>query len=209
MNRIFKNRLSKLLTIRNSLKSLTGVSILMVFLGNLAHSERLEHHSAQNLVIDLSHAEEPNRWFVVNDGVMGGLSNSSFKPYQQTARFSGRISLDNNGGFSSVYRRLKNFNQAYSKVSIDIVGDGQSYQLRTASNIQGYRVAYKHEFDTIQGQRQTIEFLLDDFKASFRGRLIPNAPLLTETEIREIGFLMTKKRAGEFSLQVNSIVFSL
>ena len=91
---------------------------------------------------------------------------------------------------------------------IDILGDGQSYQIRTASNIQGYRVAYKHEFATKLGESQTIEFQLDDFEATFRGRSIPNAPLLTETEIREVGFLITKEQVGEFSLQINSIVFS-
>jgi len=180
----------------------------MAFLGNVAHSERLDFNLNHNLVIDLSQTKEPQQWFIVNDGVMGGRSISSFQAYKNSAKFSGQISLDNNGGFSSVYRPLKNFNSAFKKVLIDIVGDGQTYQIRTASNIQGYRVAYKHEFKTKLAERQTIEFLLDDFEATFRGRLIRNAPQLTETEIREVGFLMTKKKAGEFSLKINSIVFS-
>ncbi len=185
----------------------------MAFLGNwlfgkLAMSGELESVNRQNLVIDLAHSNEPKRWYIINDGVMGGRSYGEFQSFQQTAKFSGEISLENNGGFSSVYRPINNFNQAYTKVTIDIVGDGQTYQLRTTSNIQGYRVAYKHEFKTQSGERQTIQFRLDHFDATFRGRAIPNAPLLTETEIREVGFLMTKKQPGRFALQVNQITFS-
>lgn len=179
----------------------------MAYLGNFAFSQAMESTHNQNIIIDLTQSNEPGRWFIVNDGVMGGRSFGAFQSYQKSARFSGDISLDNNGGFSSVYRPLKNFNSAYTKVSIDIVGDGQTYQIRTASNIQGYRVAYKHEFKTLQGERQTIDFDLDDFNATFRGRLISNAPRLTETEIREVGFLMTKKQPGEFALQINKIIF--
>ena len=200
--------MTRIIDIRFQFKLLFGGFLLMAFLGNLAHSERLEYNLNQNLVIDLSQINEPKRWFIVNDGVMGGRSVSSFQADKDSAKFSGEISLDNNGGFSSVYRPLSNFNSAFKKVTIDIVGDGQTYQIRTASNIQGYRVAYKHEFKTLPGESQTIEFQLDDFEATFRGRLISNAPKLTETEIREVGFLMTKKQPGEFALQVNQIVFS-
>ncbi len=184
-----------------------GGLLAVAFLGNLAYSQNQEVNFNQQLIIDLGQPKEPSRWFVVNDGVMGGRSFGMFQSFQQNAKFSGEISLDNNGGFSSVYRPLNNFNRAYDKVTIDIIGDGQTYQLRTASNIQGYRVAYKHEFTTRVAERQTLEFQLDDFEATFRGRLISNAPKLTETEIREVGFLMTKKQPGEFALQINQIIF--
>ena len=59
----------------------------MVFLGNQAHSEKLEHDLAQKLLIDLSQASEPAQWFIVNDGVMGGRSVGSFQTYQNSAKF--------------------------------------------------------------------------------------------------------------------------
>ena len=46
-------------------------------------------------------------WIVVNDAVMGGLSQSSFtKPVADFASFTGDVSLRNNGGFASVRTRL-------------------------------------------------------------------------------------------------------
>ena len=37
-------------------------------------------------------------WFVVNDGVMGGLSSSGVKVVDGLLEFSGRVRLENNGG---------------------------------------------------------------------------------------------------------------
>ena len=54
-------------------------------------------------LFDFSENSESNRWQVVNDGVMGGLSQATFKVGENgTALFTGRVSLENNGGFSSL-----------------------------------------------------------------------------------------------------------
>ena len=43
-------------------------------------------------------------WRVVNDGVMGGLSSSTMSATEVgTGVFSGRLSLENNGGFASIH----------------------------------------------------------------------------------------------------------
>ena len=121
--------------------------------------------------------------------------------------FSGDISLDNNGGFSSVFRAVGGLPESFDKVVIDAEGDGQAYQLRLVVYINGYRLAYKHDFQTVSNKREKLIFTLSDFKASFRGRIITNAPLLKSEDIREVGFLMTKKAAGKFSLSVFELFF--
>ncbi|GAK76258.1 hypothetical protein JCM19296_1855 [Nonlabens ulvanivorans] len=40
-------------------------------------------------------------WVIVNDGVMGGLSQSTAVSYDNYVLFSGTTSLKNNGGFAS------------------------------------------------------------------------------------------------------------
>ena len=72
------------------------------------------------------------QWRVVNDGVMGGLSegNVAFTEAGELV-FVGNLSLENNGGFSSIRS---------NKVSLDfsraeglarrVKGDGRTYQLR-------------------------------------------------------------------------------
>lgn len=50
-----------------------------------------------------------DQWYVVNDNVMGGVSNSSMVfTENETLVFKGRVSLDNNGGFASVRLNTRN-----------------------------------------------------------------------------------------------------
>jgi len=48
-------------------------------------------------------AAEPG-WTAVNDGVMGGVSRGGAKLVDGSLHFRGILSLDNNGGFSSIAR---------------------------------------------------------------------------------------------------------
>jgi hypothetical protein len=164
------------------------------------------NESVQAYMIDFSSQEE-GLWRVTNDGVMGGLSNGEMIFEKDHGIFSGDISLDNNGGFSSVFRAVGGLPESFDKVVIDAEGDGQAYQLRLVVYINGYRLAYKHDFQTVSNKREKLIFTLSDFKASFRGRIITNAPLLKSEDIREVGFLMTKKAAGKFSLSVFELFF--
>jgi hypothetical protein len=160
------------------------------------------------MVIDIKTAEQVEQWRITNDGVMGGRSKGQLVFEKDHGVFTGTISLDNNGGFSSVFRYLDQLPSGYDLVTIDVQGDGQSYQLRLVVYVNGYRLAYKHDFDTKAGKRQKLSFNLSDFKASFRGRTINNAPSLASQHIKETGFLMTKKRPGKFNLSLFNIVFS-
>lgn len=160
------------------------------------------------LMIDFTEPDSLDSWRITNDGVMGGKSKGQFLWQQDTAIFAGYISLDNNGGFSSVFHPLARLASELDTVTIDIEGDGLTYQLRMIVNLDGYRLAYKHDFNTVAGKRETLSFKLADFQASFRGRIISDAPKLQSQEIREVGFLVTRKVAGAFSLAISSISFN-
>ena len=52
-------------------------------------------------------AKEPTHikeldWRIINDSVMGGVSRSQFNIFEEYIRFSGHVSLENNGGFASI-----------------------------------------------------------------------------------------------------------
>jgi hypothetical protein len=157
-------------------------------------------------MIDFS-KQEKGLWRVTDDGVMGGLSNGNMIFEQDHGIFNGNISLDNNGGFSSVFRVVENLPEHAKNLVIDVKGDGQSYQLRLVIYINGYRLAYKHDFKTTANKREKITLSIADFKATFRGRMIQSAPILNSVAIKEVGFLMTKKAAGQFSLSVFELYF--
>jgi hypothetical protein len=159
------------------------------------------------IMINFTEKENVNRWRITNDGVMGGRSSGRFFIEQGQAYFLGNISLDNNGGFSSVFREIDPLPEDLETVTIDIQGDGLTYQLRMIVSFKGYRLAYKHQVNTVVGKIEKLTFTLADFQASFRGRIIANAPVLKSEDIREVGFLVTRKVAGEFSLSIFNINF--
>ena len=60
------------------------------------------------LLFDFSTESDLNNWQVVDDVVMGGRSDGQFSLNEQGhGVFEGRVSLENNGGFSSVRHRFE------------------------------------------------------------------------------------------------------
>lgn len=170
-----------------------------------------KHHNEHNesaYIINFNKADELQKWQSTNDNVMGGKSQGFLTFDTQYSVFQGVISLENNGGFSSVYRNIEPLSQGLNTIEIDVQGDGLTYQLRLAIFINGYRLAYKHDFTTVAGQRQTIKLSLADFKASFRGRIIRGAPTLKSEDIKHVGFLLTNKRKGPFSLSLYQLTIN-
>ena len=171
------------------------------------HPVSTQTASQQLIMIDFTKQQQHTNWRIGNDDVMGGKSRGSVELREDHVLFSGNISLANNGGFSSVFYPVQPLIQGTGAVNIDIQGDGHRYQLRMVTNINGERVYYSHKFNTVAGQRQKLIFDLADFQATFRGRKIANAPILKAEYITEVGFLLTTKHAGEFSLSIFAIDF--
>ncbi len=156
-------------------------------------------------VINFVGEEESSKWRSTNDGVMGGESQGKFIITEGISKFTGKISLENNGGFSSIYRNVEQLPQGLDTVEILIAGDSLVYQFRVIVYINGYRLAYKHSFNTSSGEKSRVRLKLSDFKATFRGRIISDAPKLTSENIRQVGFLVTNNKPGAFSLSLYKV----
>ncbi|MGZ8225479.1 MAG: CIA30 family protein [Methylococcaceae bacterium] len=156
------------------------------------------------MLIDFTNAEECHRWIAINDEVMGGISQSRMElTALQTGLFIGQLSLENNGGFASIRRRLDNVDlKAGAGVIMKIKGDGRSYQFRVKMDDQFDGAAYRTIFTTDADLWRTITLPFDGFCASYRGRLLPNAPVLRAEQIKQIGFLLADKQPGSFRLEI-------
>ena len=156
--------------------------------------------------VDFSNAEELNYWYRVNDSVMGGVSQSNLRVIDNVAYFEGELSLKNNGGFASV-RRVGpvTLTSGNTPISIDVNGDGRSYQLRLRTDKGFDGVAYVATFSSISDTWQTLTFKEDDFTAQFRGRLVSRAPELSFSEVTQIGFMLADKQPGLFKLAIKNI----
>lgn len=172
-----------------------------------AHSENLRNTNKSKVIKMSEQTRYQGDWEITNDGVMGGLSFGKVSMIDNNVVFSGTISTDNNGGFTSVFRTLSPLSNNVETIRISVIGDGNTYQLRLRSQVQGYILAYKAYFSTSPNKMETHIIKLTDFKASFRGRDINNAPLLKASSVKQVGFLFTVKQPQNFSLSIKSIEF--
>lgn len=143
-------------------------------------------------------------WFVVDDGVMGGLSQGDIALNEKgNIRYTGVVRLENNGGFSSIHYKFatKDVSQ-YTFVTLKIKGDGKNYQFRIKSETS-QRYYYINSFET-SGSWQTIKLRLDSFYPSYRGYTI-DKPDYPGRVMEEIAILIGNKQKESFSLEIEKI----
>ncbi len=155
-------------------------------------------------IVDFTETKTTENWQVVDDVVMGGRSSGSFMLTDEDyAQFSGSVSLENNGGFSSVRYDMETLKVSpESKIRIRLKGDGKPYQFRVKHDRKEY-YSYTTEFET-SGEWQTIEIPLAELYPSFRGRRL-ELPNFNHTALEELRFLIGNKKPQEFQLLLESI----
>jgi monofunctional biosynthetic peptidoglycan transglycosylase len=169
---------------------------------NTKQSNRVALNS---MMIDFEGSAEAGRWYTVDDVVMGGVSQGAFTVTPTAVGiFSGELSLENNGGFSSVRRDIDGLGSV-DAIALRVRGDGRRYQFRLKMDQSDRAPSYRAEFDTQPDEWLTITLPLQSFEPVFRGRIVENAPTLTAEEIKEIGFLLADKQEGEFRLEIDWI----
>lgn len=143
-------------------------------------------------------------WFVINDPVMGGVSSSTAKVVGSVLEFSGRVRLDNNGGFASVRSTTGRYNlESATGLTLRVRGDGKRYGLQIGSS--GARgVLYRAEFDTSANQWLEVKLPFSAFKPTRFGQVLSGYPL-ERSQIEHFGFIIANKRAETFKLELEWI----
>jgi hypothetical protein len=155
-------------------------------------------------VYDFSHESKPGDWFVVDDGVMGGRSQGNVGLSEEGhGIFQGTVSLENNGGFSSIRTRMEGLEtKGYSAFNIRLKGDGKNYQFRVRSQLNE-RHSYQYEFPTT-GEWQEVTIPFDEMIPTFRGMRL-NLPNYPGEFLRECSFLISNKKNESFRLEIDKI----
>ncbi len=152
---------------------------------------------------------QDTQYMIVNDTVMGGRSHSELKIAEDTALYTGSVSLENNGGFASV-RMVWPFDlsahEAQPKVvKLTIKGDGKRHQFRLRSTRGFDGAAYSYQFDTVAGQQQTIYMPIDQFVPTFRGRVLYGMPELSFLGVQQMSILVADYQSREFAIELLSV----
>lgn len=167
--------------------------VQLVYLGLLSIS--LMTHAQS---IDFTRPQIVEQMWVVNDGVMGGMSQSRVHADSEGVIIEGRVSLENNGGFASV-RSAAVFDQNAIALELKVRGDGKRYKFILRTDTSPRTPMYQAEFIAPDAWT-VVRFTPNDFKASFRGRAVV-APDLVFSEVKEIGILIADRQEGLFRIQ--------
>lgn len=160
-------------------------------------------------VTEFSTAEnERLEWQIVNDGVMGGLSEGNVEFTDAgTIRFYGDLSLKNNGGFTTIRSGNLDLNLSNDLgLLLNVKGDGRTYEARldSTARYRGMPVSFSGEFKTTKGKWQQVKIPFSAFKGSFRGQELPDEKL-DPSAIERVWILLGDKKEGPFELEVDWI----
>ena len=161
---------------------------------------------AEYLLTDFTSASPDLGWYVVNDTVMGGRSDGGFEIDDGELSFTGRTNT-RGGGFSSIRSGPLAVDLSPADgIRVRVKGDGRRYtwRLTTDARIYGREVAYWADFDTAEGEWETIDIPWSEFIPRGRGSVLSGPPLNTR-EITGMGLMIYDKRDGPFQLLLASV----
>ncbi len=143
-------------------------------------------------------------WFIVDDSVMGGVSKSTVAAAEPNQLyFSGTMSLDNNGGFSSVRSDWSQLDLTGNDgILLRVKGDGKIYRLRIRTESAGRNISYNALFETTADEWTLAYIPFEAMVPTLRGFVMDVGPLDPAT-VGSFGFMLSDKQEGEFELYVD------
>jgi len=170
-------------------------SILLIFISLSIFSQSID-------VINPSKEIGIDNWNIVNDNVMGGISNSNLLITEENnLMFYGNVSLKNNGGFASSRLGFKKGKLKNVKgFQLRVKGDGKRYKFRLRENYRSSN--YSIDFETNSGTWSNIEISISDLNPMFMGYYSRNAKNLEIENISSLGFQISDKQQGKFKLEI-------
>ena len=152
-------------------------------------------------------------WRALNDGVMGGRSIGVVDYARNTMTWAGTVSLENNGGFSSVrspwgLRDLSGFGSLTFRCRTT-TGAPDTFTLTMETNEQWWMPYWKANF-TVASEWSEVTLDFSDLKKSsaMTGDLPKHWSWGALDDILRIGMMKYDGTAGDFGLEVDWIRFN-
>lgn len=122
--------------------------------------------------IDFGHKESNSpTWYVVNDGVMGGVSSGNVSKTDSSVVWTGYISFENNGGFSAFRSEISKFDLSkFTQVRIHYRSSGQDLDFALYPHRPYFMPNYKVHLGNTKGAWTEKTFALEDFEKYVLGK---------------------------------------
>ncbi len=148
-------------------------------------------------------------WQIVDDGVMGGLSVGEGTLYDDYLQFQGYVSLENNGGFSSLRSPYQAMDlSGFTTVEIRYKSTDYAVGFTLNKHRVWYLPNYKMNLQATKGKWAITTIQLIDIDEYEVGR--PTGNYLDKASLAQmirLGFITNEKRAGTFDFEVDYITF--
>jgi uncharacterized surface protein with fasciclin (FAS1) repeats len=147
------------------------------------------------------------QWTAVNDTVMGGRSKGGFELTDgDTLLFSGRLSLENNGGFTSIRSKPADLGlDGFDTLTVRLKGDGRTYSMDLRTRSTRMASSYRAEVVTKDGEWATYAIPLKSFAYTSFGRQLGGYGMVKAADITTVGFTLADKVPGPFALEIDWI----
>jgi len=161
----------------------------------------------QGLLLRFDSPEKVKQWQNVDDVVMGGVSRSQFAVTpNKTALFSGKVSLENYGGFASVFSRLTDSDlSSYQGIEIRVKSDSKRYKIYLKNDPTLDSKSYEVRLNTEKDAWKTIRVPFSSLNPMFRGQMVADAPKFNPRDVKSIGIVISEKQEGSFQLEIEYI----
>jgi monofunctional biosynthetic peptidoglycan transglycosylase len=156
-------------------------------------------------LLDFAGTDTAQKWQAVNDGVMGGVSDGRFRiTADKTMEFSGRLSLENNGGFASVRTKPADLEiNAGDTLVVRVKGDGREYVLNIYTKSRRMAFSYRAPLPTKRDEWTEVSVPLDEFIPTSFGNRVQGMGPVEPDQINSLGFMLSDKKPGPFKLEVD------
>ena len=148
-------------------------------------------------------------WRVIVDGVMGGLSSGKVELLDNSMVFTGSISLDNNGGFSSLRAPFGKYDLTQSRsVELRYRSTGGEFTFMMEKDRRFWIPYFALSLPDTGAEWVTLQVDLDTFDIRRLGEktgATMEAKYLDD--IIRIGFMKLDKKEGPFMLEVDYLTF--
>lgn len=160
-------------------------------------------HSSSNIILDFTE-KTTDSWQAVDDRIMGGCSQSHPKYIDGIGlRFTGNVSLENNGGFASIRSVPGRYDLTqYSGLKLRLRGDGKSYKLSLRTDLFFDGISYLSTFATEKDTWQDVCLPFEAFAPTHHGIELSTVAPLDTGNITSFGLFISGRQEGPFQLDI-------
>jgi monofunctional biosynthetic peptidoglycan transglycosylase len=163
--------------------------------------------SLSQSTLDFGQGKYGNDWMIINDGVMGGISDGQARLEEDSLVFFGSLSLENNGGFASVRSRFDRYDfSEFETLTIRFKAQGGKFSMMFEQSRYFYNPYFALNLQSSEDW-QEITISLSDLEqirmGNKTGKTLGDNPL----KAIRIGFIKADKKTNPFKLEIDYIKF--